>query len=295
MNLSVDLPRLLNEIDTLALHSETPPPAVTRLVFSPEDQQARAMLADLFTQAGLQLRVDAVGNTFARWVGSDPTRPPLATGSHIDAIPNAGKYDGVLGVLGALEAIRALQAAGFQPAASIDIILFTSEEPTRFGLGCLGSRLLSGRLDPDQADALTDPQGQTLATLRTQAGFTGPLSSARLTPGHYAAFLELHIEQGPLLERQNVAIGAVEKIAAPAALRVQLQGEGGHAGAVLMPERRDASLGGAEVALAVERLVTQLGSPDGVGTTGVFTIRPGAINSVPFHALLEIDLRDTDH
>jgi hydantoinase/carbamoylase family amidase len=115
-----------------------------------------------------------------------------------------------------------------------------------------------------------------------------------MKPGVYDAFVELHIEQGPILEKENLDIGIVEKIAAPAALRVHLEGEGGHAGAVLMPVRRDASLGGAEIALAVERLVKTLGSPDGVGTTGIFKIQPGAINSVPFAATLEIDLRDTD-
>ncbi|GAB4244964.1 MAG: Zn-dependent hydrolase [Candidatus Methylacidiphilales bacterium] len=291
----IDLPRLVAEMDALALHSETAPPAVTRLVFSPEDRAARAMVTSLFEEAGLNVRTDAVGNTFARWEGSDPDRGVFATGSHIDAIPNAGKFDGVVGVLGAIEAVRSLRAVGFQPSASIEIILFTSEEPTRFGLGCLGSRLLSRQLDPGRADALTDGAGKTLAAWRAEAGFTGDLTSVPLKQGAYAGFIELHIEQGPILEREKMAIGAVEKIAAPAALRLRLEGEGGHAGAVLMPDRRDACLGGAEVALAVERLVTSLGSPDGVGTTGVFTISPGAINSIPFEAVLEIDLRDTDH
>jgi ureidoglycolate amidohydrolase len=295
MNPSIDTDRLMAEIDALALLSEVPPPAVTRLVFSPEDQKARAMLADLFAAAGLAVRTDAVGNTFARWQGSNPARKPVATGSHIDAIPNAGKFDGVVGVLGALEAIRALQQAGHQPAAPIDIILFTSEEPTRFGLGCLGSRLLSGRLSPSDAAALRDPSGASLDDLRDAAGFgRAPLSDVALPADAYDAFVELHIEQGPILERENLDIGIVEKIAAPAALRVHLEGDGGHAGAVLMPDRRDASLGAAEIALAVEHLVKSLGSPDGVGTTGVFTIHPGAINSVPCEATLEIDLRDTD-
>ncbi len=295
MTPKIDIARLSAEIDALALLSETPPPAVTRLVYSKEDQQARKMLIGLFEQAGLKVRTDAVGNTFARWEGSDPSRKPIATGSHIDAIPNAGKYDGVLGVLGALEALRALQSAGCQPAASIDIILFTSEEPTRFGLGCLGSRLMSGRLTPDQAAKLRNPEDKSLDDLRAEAGFHGEVSSVAMTPGTYDAFVELHIEQGPILEKEDLDIGIVEKIAAPAALRVHLEGEGGHAGAVLMPARRDASLGGAEIALAVERLVKTLGSPDGVGTTGIFKIQPGAINSVPFAATLEIDIRDTDH
>jgi ureidoglycolate amidohydrolase len=294
MTPKIDIARLSTEIDALALFSQTPSPAVTRLVFSKEDQEARKMLAGLFDQSGLKVRTDAVGNTFARWAGTDSSRKPIATGSHIDAIPNAGKYDGVLGVLGALEAIRGLKTAGFRPAASIDIILFTSEEPTRFGLGCLGSRLMSASLTPDQATRLRNPEGQSLDDLRHAAGFQGEVASVAMKPGVYDAFVELHIEQGPILENENLDIGIVEKIAAPAALRVHLKGEGGHAGAVLMPARRDASLGAAEIALAVERLVKTLGSPDGVGTTGIFKIQPGAINSVPFAATLEIDLRDTD-
>ena len=125
------------------------------------------------------------------------------------------------------------------------------------------------------------------------AGYTGSLDSVRLPKDCYAAFVELHIEQGPILEQENTAIGIVEKIAAPSTLRMQLTGVGGHAGGTLMPGRRDALLAGAEISLAVERAVTGTGSPDTVGTTGVFRIEPGAVNSVPCRALLEIDVRDT--
>ncbi len=295
MSLQIDAARLSAEIDKLATFSESPAPSVTRLVFSKEDKEARRFLAERFEAAGLSIRVDAIGNTFARWQGSDSERKPVGTGSHIDAIPNAGKYDGVVGVLGPLEAVRALQGSGFKPVASIDIILFTSEEPTRFGLGCLGSRMLAGNVTPDAADSLRTPDGYSLDDLRNAAGIPGDLGSVRMEPGAYDAFVELHIEQGPILERESIDIGVVERIAAPAAWRVRFVGEGGHAGAVLMPRRRDASLGGAEAALALEKHVLELGSPDGVATTGVFQIRPGAINSVPFEANLEVDIRDTDH
>ena len=293
MSLTIDSQRLSTEIEILAGFSEAPAPAVTRVLFSQEDQFARVWLRERCAAAGLEMRQDAVGNFFARWVGSEPELPAFATGSHIDAIPNAGKYDGVVGVLGGLEAIRALQSAGVRLRHSLDLLLFTAEEPTRFGLGCLGSRLLSGRLDPERAQALVDKDGLTLAQWRGSVGWEGPLASVKLSVADYAAFFELHIEQGPILEREMLDIGAVEAIAAPAALRVKYIGEGGHAGAVLMPQRRDASLGAAELALAVERLALASGSPDTVGTTGVFRILPGAINSVPCEALLEIDIRDT--
>ncbi len=289
----VDSARLNRELDALATFSDCAPPAVTRVLFSAADIAARAYVRGLCEDAGLTVRVDAVGNGFARWEGADSARAPIATGSHIDAIPNAGRYDGTLGVLGPIAAVRALRDAGFRPVRPLEIILFTAEEPTRFGLGCIGSRLLAGTTTPAEARALRDPEGRGLDELRAAAGCAGDLGSVRLEPGAYAGFIELHIEQGPILEREGCDIGTVEKIAAPSSARLTLTGEGGHAGALLMPQRHDACLAGAEIALAVERAARGSGSPDAVGTVGVFRVAPGAINSVPNAAYLEIDQRDT--
>jgi N-carbamoyl-L-amino-acid hydrolase len=294
MNLPVvDKNRLQQEIDQLALITEAEPPVVTRVLFSEADLRGRAFVKTLCREAGLILREDSVGNIFGRWDGADKTLPAVATGSHIDAIPNAGKFDGVVGVLGAIEAMRALKASGFQPQRSIELIVFTAEEPTRFGIGCLGSRMLGGVLSPEKAANLKDRDGKTLEAWRQDGQCLGDLNSVRLPKNCYAAFVELHIEQGAILEREKIAIGIVEKIAAPSSLRLKLTGVGGHAGAVLMPERHDAGLAGAEIALAVERAAKTSGSPDTVGTTGIFKIEPGAVNSVPCKAYLEIDLRDT--
>jgi N-carbamoyl-L-amino-acid hydrolase len=285
--------KLQGEIDALALITEATPPVVTRVLFSESDLRGRAFVNNLCREAALVLREDSVGNIFARLAGTDKNLPAVATGSHIDAIPNAGKYDGVVGVLGAIEAIRALQAAGFQPKRSLELIIFTAEEPTRFGIGCLGSRLLGGVLSLERAAALRDRDGKDLEYWRKQGGCTGSLESVKLPKDCYAAFVEMHIEQGPVLEAENLDIGVVEKIAAPSTLRLHLTGVGGHAGATLMPDRRDALLAGAEIALAVEKAATTSGSPDTVGTTGIFRIEPGAVNSVPCRAWLEVDLRDT--
>jgi ureidoglycolate amidohydrolase len=291
--LFIDITCVQREIDELALISENPPPVVTRVLFSDADLKARIFVKNLCAESGSKVREDAVGNIFARWEGRQNKVPAVATGSHIDAIPNAGKYDGVIGVLGGIETIRALRRSGFQPRRSIELIIFTAEEPTRFGIGCLGSRLLSGVLAADKAAAMCDRDGRNLESWRASAGFTVPLALVKISNDSYSAFVELHIEQGPILEREGFDIGVVEKIAAPSTLRMQLTGVGGHAGAVLMPERHDASLAGAEIALAVERAAKSTGSSDTVGTTGVFRIEPGAVNSVPCRALLEIDLRDT--
>ena len=129
-------------MDALGAISQAEPPVVTRVVFTEADIRGRDFVKNLCREAGLSVREDAVGNTFARWAGANPELEPVATGSHIDAIPNAGRFDGTVGVLGGLEAIRALARAGYQPRRSIELIIFTSEEPTRFGIGCLGSRLL---------------------------------------------------------------------------------------------------------------------------------------------------------
>lgn len=292
MTLNVDQSLLLRELETLGSFSEVPPPAVTRIVFSEQDLRARRYVKELCAAAGLTVREDAAGNTFARWTGASETAAAVATGSHIDAIPNAGRYDGTVGVLGGLEAIRALRRSGFQPRRSIELIIFTSEEPTRFGIGCLGSRLLSGNLDASVDDRLRDQSGKTLKHVRNEAGFRADLAQARIPAGHYASFVELHIEQGPILEREKLSIGVVTAIAAPASLRITVEGEGGHAGAVLMPNRRDALCAAAELILAVETAAKATGAVDTVATTGVCNVFPSAVNSVPSRAQLEIDIRD---
>ena len=293
MNFTLDSDRLVAEIEELASISDAEAPAVTRIVFTPTDLKARAWLIARCEKVGLSVRQDAIGNMFLRWTGTDPSAPAVGTGSHIDAIPNAGKYDGVVGVLGALEAIRSLQASGFRPKHSIDLLLFTSEEPTRFGIGCLGSRLLSGTLSAEAARKLADKEGTSLEDVRRNAGYHGSLEGVKLPGGYYKAFVELHIEQGPLLEQQRIPLGIVTSIAAPASLRVFIEGAGGHAGAVLMPERRDALCAAAQLILAIEAAARMSGALDTVATVGICEVFPGAINSIPSRVQLSVDVRDT--
>lgn len=292
----IEIDALMAEIAALGRISEAEPPVVTRVVFSEADLRGRAYVKGLCQAAGLTLREDAVGNTFFRWTApaTDLSLAPVATGSHIDAIPNAGAYDGVVGVLGGLEAIRALQRSGFQPRRPIELVLFTAEEPTRFGIGCLGSRLMGGVLSPAKAVTLRDKEGRGLEELRHQAGFAGELESVLLPAGHFHAFVELHIEQGPLLEREAIDLGIVTHIAAPASLKVLIEGEGGHAGAMLMPARHDALAAAAELILTLESAAKSTGVLDTVATVGVCEVFPGAVNSVPSRVRLETDIRDTD-
>jgi ureidoglycolate amidohydrolase len=296
--IQIDQERLISELQTLATFTDAEPvsngTSVTRIIFSADDLRARAWLKQLATAEGFEVRDDAVGNIFIRWPGTAPNLPAVATGSHTDAIPHAGMYDGTVGVLGGLEAMRALKRSGLQPRRSIELIMFTSEEPTRFGIGCLGSRLISGTLDPIRADALQDKNETTLAAVRAAAGFSGQLASVQLPPNHYHAWLELHIEQGPLLERQGIPVGIVTSIAAPAGYRFTITGLGGHAGALLMPDRKDALCAAAELILSIEKHTLATGAIDTVATVGTCDVHPGAVNSVPSRVVLQLDIRDTD-
>ena len=285
---------LISELMALAQISEADPPVVTRVVFSEADMRARAYVKKLCADAGLTVREDAVGNTFARWQGSEPDLAPVGTGSHIDAIPNAGLYDGCVGVLGGLEAIRVLKKLGFQPRRSIELVIFTAEEPTRFGIGCLGSRMMAGVLTPEQARALRDKDGRKLEELRAEAGFAGPLESVAVPFGRFHQFVEMHIEQGPHLEQEGIDVGLVTHIAAPASQWITIEGEGGHAGGKLMPGRKDALAAAAELILALEAAAKATGAIDTVGTVGVCEVFPGAVNSIPSRVRMTTDVRDID-
>ena len=285
---------LISELLTLGQISEAEPPVVTRVVFSEADMRARAYVKSLCAAAGLAIREDAIGNAFARWEGSQPELAPIGTGSHIDAIPNAGLYDGCVGVLGGLEAIRILRQRGFKPRRSIELVIFTSEEPTRFGIGCLGSRMMGGVLSVEKALALRDKDGNGLDELLAKSGFKGPLDSVVQTKGRFHQFVELHIEQGPHLEQERLDLGLVTHIAAPASQRIVIEGEGGHAGGKLMPGRKDALAAASELILELEAAARSTGAVDTVGTVGICEVFPGAVNSIPSRVMITTDVRDID-
>ncbi|XP_022863470.1 ureidoglycolate hydrolase isoform X2 [Olea europaea var. sylvestris] len=252
LSLSVDSEGLQKQIDELSTLSETPAPSVTRILYSEKDVLARRFIKNLMGLSGLSVREDAVGNIFGRWDGDEPELAPVSTGSHIDAIPYSGKYDGVIGVLGAIEAINVLKRSGFKPKRSLEVIMFTSEEPTRFGISCLGSRLLAGSKElAELLKKTVDSQNISFFDAARFAGYANHLQD--LT----SVFLE-----------KATSIGVVTAIAAPASIKVDFEGSGGHAGAVLMPMRNDAGLAAAELALAVEKFVLESGSIDTVGTVG---------------------------
>jgi ureidoglycolate amidohydrolase len=244
--------------------------------------------------AGLEVRLDAVGNLFGRWEGSESDAPLVLTGSHVDTTLNAGRYDGVLGVLGAIEAVNLLRGAGSSPRRSIELVAWAGEEP-RFVTGCVGSRAAAADLERADLDRLCDREGTSMAQALRGAGFDPDrLDDARIDPASVHALVELHIEQGAVLETHGESIGVVTAIAAPHDFRLCLRGAATHAGATPMGLRRDALAGAAEAMVALERAARESSSGTTVGTVGVLRLRPGAINVVPGEVELDVDVRDSD-
>jgi ureidoglycolate amidohydrolase len=196
-------------------------------------------------------------------------------------------------VLGGLEAIRVLQRAGFKPRRSIELVIFTAEEPTRFGIGCLGSRMMAMCSRRSRRSRCATRRAAAWRSARASR-IHRPARIRRRARGRFHQFVELHIEQGPLLEQEGIDVGLVTHIAAPASQRIVIEGEGGHAGGKLMPGRKDALAAAAELILALESAAKSTGAIDTVGTVGVCEVFPGAVNSIPSRVRLETDVRDID-
>jgi ureidoglycolate amidohydrolase len=267
---------------------------ITREVYTPAYDIAAAYVSELMRDAGLEVRLDSVGNLFGRWPGSAPEVPRVLTGSHFDTTLNAGRFDGVVGVLGAIEAVRRLRAAGVHPRRSIEVVGVAGEEP-RFGAGCIGSRAMVGAITREQLESMRDRAGVSVAEAMRDRGLDPDrLGDALLDSDNVHAFVELHIEQGAVLESSGAEIGIVERIAAPHDLRVTLRGAAMHAGATPMRLRRDALAGASEVVLELERLALASASGSTVGTVGVLRVAPGAVNIIPGEVEMDIDVRDSD-
>jgi hydantoinase/carbamoylase family amidase len=277
-----------------AINSRHEGGGITREIYTPLYDRACDYVSELMRDAGLEVRLDSVGNLFGRWPGSAPAEPRVLTGSHFDTTLNAGRFDGVVGVLGAIEAIRQLRSAEYAPRRTIEVVGVAGEEP-RFGAGCIGSRAMVGAITREQLDEMRDRDGVSVAEAMRDVGLDPDrLADALLDSDNVHAFVELHIEQGAVLESSGTQIGVVERIAAPHDLRVTLSGAAMHAGATPMRLRRDALAGAAEVLLELERLA--LASPSGstVGTVGVLRVAPGAVNIIPGGVEMDIDVRDSD-
>lgn len=283
--------RVMRDIAALAEFGALPGGGVSRLAFTAADVAARRYLHDAMVAAGLTVTVDAFGNMRGRRPGRRDL-PPVVLGSHLDSVPEGGRFDGVVGVVGALEVLRVLQENGVATTRPLEVINFSCEESSRFGVGTLGSRVLTGHLSPADMHRYADRDGVTLYEAVRQAGYQPDhIAAARLVPGALHAFLELHIEQGPVLAAENCPIGIVTAIAAPTRFKVTVTGRADHSGNTPMGMRRDALAGASEIVLGVEQAPRHAGG-SAVATVGYVRVRPGAMNVVPGEAELGIDIRD---
>ena len=295
MSFRVNQDRLGFELDRFARIGASSEGGVTRLAFSPEEREALGQMESLLKAEGLATRRDAIGNLFGRREGAAPGLPALRVGSHLDTVPDGGRFDGALGVIAGLEVVRVLREQGIQTRHPIEVVAFVGEEAARFGMGCLGSRATVGTLNLPRLLAARDLRGISGAEALRQAGLAPEaLPSAAQKPREIAAFLELHIEQGRVLEAAQKAIGIVTDVANYTRLHVEVIGRADHSGTTPMPLRRDALAAASEMVLAVEETVTALGQAPSVGTVGVLRVDPGAVNVIPGRAAFEVDVRDID-
>lgn len=265
---------------------------ITRLSFTPEERAAKDLVTGFMKEAGLTVREDEVGNLIGRKEGKNPTAPVVLVGSHIDSVPNGGDYDGPLGVLAGVEALQTLQEQGIETEHPIEVIAFTDEEGTRFGYGMIGSRGIAGLIKRDELEQ-ADQNGITIAEAMRQTGLDPDRTSlAARTPGSVKAYVELHIEQGKVLESRGLSVGIVTGVAGPLWLNFVLEGEAGHAGATPMNLRRDPMAAAAQVMLAIEEEAGRTGTS--VGTVGRLQAFPGGVNVIPGRVEFSLDLRDVD-
>jgi allantoate deiminase len=287
--ITIDRERLLSDLDQLAKIGRGADGGITRRALTFEDAQARRYVIDRLRGAGLDVRHDEVGNVRALRRGKR-AGAAVATGSHLDSVPSGGRLDGPLGVVGALAAIEALDRAGVATDRPIELIVFVGEEGSRFPRGTIGSAAIAGHVAVDAILALRDPDGVAFKDALATYGDEGAPEPARARADAIDSFVELHVEQGGVLEAASIDIGVVTAIAGLVQRAVRFDGDANHAGATPMDLRRDALLACAEWALAIERIAREVGG-GAVGTVGKLDVLPGGKNIIPGRVDAICDLR----
>ena len=288
MPLRANTQRLWDSLAEMGKIGATENGGCCRLVLTDEDRRARDLFVSWCDEAGCAVTIDRVGNIFARRAGDEPSRPAVASGSHLDTQPHGGRFDGVFGVLAALEVIRGLNDAGIRTRAPIDAVVWSNEEGVRYHHAMLGSGVFCGAYDLDAVLASEDAQGKRYGDELERIGYAGALR-----PGARAfdCFLEAHIEQGPILEREGKTIGLVDRVQGYKWFDVAVTGADGHAGTTPMDLRRDALAGAAEMVLELERIGRR--SPaDSRLTVGFLDVIPNAPSTIPGRVAFGIDLRN---
>jgi N-carbamoyl-L-amino-acid hydrolase len=286
-HLRVDGGKLMEQLEALGAVGRREDGSCCRLALTDEDRQGRDLVVSWMRELGLEVRVDRIGNILALRPGREDL-PPVMTGSHIDTVATGGKYDGNYGVLAGLEVVRTLDRAGIRTRRPLVVAVFTNEEGARFQSDMLGSMVYAGAMGLEEALAWPAADGPTLGAELERIGYAGTLEPGAVVPH---AFVELHIEQGPILDHEGEALGAVERLQGISWQEVTVRGAANHAGTTPLSLRRDAGLGAARIICFVRDLARDLG---GVGTVGSLRFAPGLVNVIPREAVLTVDLRHPD-
>jgi N-carbamoyl-L-amino-acid hydrolase len=289
-NLQIDSARLWGTIHETAKFGATPKGGVRRLTLGPEDKQVRDWFRKACEDAGLDVHIDALGSMFGMRKGRDMSKPPVGLGSHLDTQPTGGKYDGVLGTLAALEVVRTLNDAGIETEVPLCICNWTNEEGSRFAPATMASAAFAGEYTTDNILGRKDASGVTVGEALDGIGYRG---SEPVGQRKFGAFVELHIEQGPLLEAENKTIGVVDRGQGIIWYDGKITGFESHAGTTPMPLRRDALAALSEIVLAVERIANMHG-PNAVGTVGEAVIAAPSRNVIPGEVAFTIDVRSPE-
>ncbi|WP_312423724.1 Zn-dependent hydrolase [Anaerospora hongkongensis] len=267
----------------------------SRLAFTAEDRQAKEYFISLMKEAGLAVRFDAFGNIIGRLEGRNPHAPAVVTGSHLDTVPEGGDYDGIVGVVGGLAAIKQLKEKG-ELTHPLELIIFAAEESSRFGFATMGSKVMAGTTNLSAWSKAKDQSGITLAEALEAQGFDlQGISNAIRQKQELKAFVELHIEQGPVLEADKTTIGIVSAIAAPTRLKITVEGMAAHSGTTPMDQRQDALVSAAMIVLAVQEIAMEQSHLGTVGTVGAMKVHPGVMNVVPGLVEMWVDIRGINH
>jgi len=269
------------------------PEGMLRVAYSPEDIAGRDYAIKMMQEAGLETHIDTAGNIIGRRPGSDDNLPAIAMGSHTDTVPKGGKYDGALGVMAAIEVIRTLEEQGHNTRHPLEVINFTNEEGTRFHRWLVGSRSMSGLLEQEDLDAVDDDGLSLGPCLADIGGDISRIEEAVRKPGELAAYFELHIEQGPYLDRSGTPIGVVTGITGRAVFEVEIEGKANHAGTTPMSTRRDALVSASKLVLAIQKMAAEQ-EICRVSTVGSIKAVPNAVNVIPGSASIGLEFRDTD-
>ena len=287
-----NLERIKAHFDVMRMFTATPNAGMTRLSYSPEDIKTRNYIKAKMEEYGLRVWEDGLGNIFGKLAGTIPDAPSVLVGSHFDSVPNGGIFDGVAGVVAGLEVAALFQEQNIKPAYPLEVIAMVEEEGTRFGSGLMGSRGIHGILDKEDFQKMRDKEGISVAEAMKQAGLD-PSQPVHRHPKTMKAFLELHIEQGPVLEKEKISLGIVDKIVGMCQLEVTVKGKAGHAGTTPMDMRQDALVVAAKIVAQLPDLVKNE-EKGTVITTGQLNVYPNGANVIPEKVVFTIDLRSGD-